>query len=122
MARLIVEKGHEKGLSIPLPARTTTVFGRDMTANVQIKDTMASRSHFKIEPRADGLWLVDLQSMNGTLLNGHPAKESRLNSGDLIRVGETTYSFLPDDAGADPLIGQKLGGYKLIERVGRGGM
>jgi hypothetical protein len=122
MARLIVEKGHEKGLTIPLPARTTTVFGRDMTANVQIKDTMASRSHFKIEPRADGLWLVDLQSMNGTLLNGHPAKESRLNSGDLIRVGETTYSFLPEDAGTDPLIGQKLGGYKLIERVGRGGM
>ena len=122
MARLIVEKGHEKGRSIPLPPRTTTVFGRDMTANVQIKDTMASRSHFKIEPRTDGLWLVDLQSMNGTLLNGHPAKESRLNSGDLIRVGETTYSFLPDDAGDDPLIGQKLGGYKLIERVGRGGM
>ena len=122
MARLIVEKGHEKGKSIPLPARTTTVFGRDTSGNVQIKDTMASRAHFKIEPRADGLWLVDLQSMNGTLLNGHPCREAKLNPGDLIRVGETMYSFIPDDAVADPLIGQRLGGYKLIERVGRGGM
>jgi len=122
MARLIVEKGHDKGRSIPLPSKATTVFGRDTTANVQIKDTMASRLHFKIEPRADGLWLVDLKSMNGTLLNGHPATESKLNSGDLVRVGETTYSFLPDDVGTDPLIGQRLGGYKLLERVGRGGM
>ncbi len=122
MARLIVEKGHEKGRSIPLLAKATTVFGRDTSANVQIKDTMASRQHFKIEPRADGPWLVDLQSMNGTLLNGHPAKESKLNPGDLIRVGETMYSFLADDAGDDPLIGQRLGGYKILERVGRGGM
>ena len=122
MPRLIVEKGHEKGRSIPLPAKTTIVFGRDTSANVQIKDTMASRMHFKIEPRPDGLWLVDLESLNQTLVNGHPAREARLNPGDLVRVGETTYSFLADDAGEDPLIGKRLGGYKLLERVGRGGM
>ncbi|HTF57807.1 MAG TPA: protein kinase, partial [Planctomycetota bacterium] len=122
MPRLIVEKGHEKGRSIPLAAKTTIVFGRDTSANVQIKDTMASRMHFKIEPRPDGLWLVDLESLNGTLVNGHPAREARLNTGDLVRVGETTYSFLPDDAGEDPLVGKRMGGYKLLERVGRGGM
>src|SRR5688572_16766462 len=122
MSRLIVEKGHEKGKSIPLLAKATMVFGRDTTANVQIKDVMASRQHFKIEPRADGLWIVELQSMNGTLLNGHPVREAKLNPGDLIRVGETMYSYLVDDAGTDPLIGQRLGGYKILERVGRGGM
>jgi serine/threonine-protein kinase len=122
MPRLIVEKGTDKGRSIPVPARSTSVFGRDTSANVQIKDTMASRMHFKVEPRADGLWIVDLESMNGTLLNGHPLREAKLNPGDLIRVGETMYSFLADDKGEDPLLNQRLGGYKILERVGRGGM
>ncbi|MBI4563386.1 MAG: protein kinase [Planctomycetes bacterium] len=122
MPRLIVEKGYDKGKSIPLSPKGAFVFGRDTSAQVQIRDPMASRTHFKIESRTDSVWISDLQSLNGTLLNGQPVREARLKGGDLIRVGETMYSFLEDDGGADPLIQQRIGGYRILERVGRGGM
>ncbi len=122
MPRLVVEKGNDRGKVFVIPPKGATVFGRDNSATIQIKDTMASRMHFKIEGRDDGFWLVDLESMNGTLLNGHPAKEAKLAPGDLIKLGESLFSFLGDEAAVDGLVGQRIGGYRILERIGRGGM
>jgi FHA domain len=70
-------------------------FGRSSQNDVQLKrDEYASSSHARIEPRRDGVWLEDIGSTNGTYLNGvrltHP---KRLNSGDVVRIGETELRY-----------------------------
>ncbi|NUN47716.1 MAG: protein kinase [Candidatus Brocadiae bacterium] len=122
MPRLVVEKGADKGKTISL-AGVGVVVGRDTSAGISINDTMASRNHFKVEARNGTFYLVDLNSKNGTLLNGSRVKESKIQPGDRIQVGETVFSFMEDVKAKEELIGRIVGRrYKVIERVGRGGM
>jgi pSer/pThr/pTyr-binding forkhead associated (FHA) protein len=53
-------------------------------------DEFASARHARIEPRGDGVWVQDLDSTNGTYVNGsRVAGAQRLGPGDVLRVGET---------------------------------
>jgi pSer/pThr/pTyr-binding forkhead associated (FHA) protein len=57
-------------------------------------DEFASVHHAKIEPRRDGIWLSDLDSTNGTYVNGVKLTRPRkLSPGDVIRVGETDLRY-----------------------------
>ena len=51
-------------------------------------DSNVSRYHIEIEPRSDGYWIIDLNSSNGTSVNGEPLTGERpLNNGDRIVLG-----------------------------------
>jgi len=53
-------------------------------------DEFASARHARIESRRDGVWVSDLDSTNGTFVNGAKVQGSvRLDNGDILRVGET---------------------------------
>ena len=53
-------------------------------------DEFASARHARIEVRGDGAWVQDLESTNGTFVNGsRVAGAQRLDDGDVLRVGET---------------------------------
>ncbi len=72
------------------------VAGRDSIAQVQLDDKKASRQHFSIEKVGEQFFIKDLQSANGTLLNGqelqaHEPKE--IKSGDIITVNQLTMIF-----------------------------
>jgi pSer/pThr/pTyr-binding forkhead associated (FHA) protein len=57
-------------------------------------DEFASTKHARIEPRRDGVWVEDLESTNGTFVNGMKVKQRhKLSPGDVIRVGETDLRF-----------------------------
>jgi pSer/pThr/pTyr-binding forkhead associated (FHA) protein len=57
-------------------------------------DEFASVQHARIEPRRDGVWVQDLDSTNGTFVNGVKLTRPRkLASGDVIRVGETDLRY-----------------------------
>jgi pSer/pThr/pTyr-binding forkhead associated (FHA) protein len=57
-------------------------------------DDFASVKHARIEPRRDGVWVEDLESTNGTFVNGVKLTRPRkLSSGDVIRVGETDLRY-----------------------------
>jgi pSer/pThr/pTyr-binding forkhead associated (FHA) protein len=57
-------------------------------------DEFASVHHARIEPRRDGVWLQDLDSTNGTFLNGSKlTRPHKLTPGDVIRVGETDLRY-----------------------------
>ena len=53
-------------------------------------DEFASARHARIEARGDGVWVQDLDSTNGTYVNGaRVVGAQRLNAGDVVRVGDT---------------------------------
>jgi pSer/pThr/pTyr-binding forkhead associated (FHA) protein len=57
-------------------------------------DEFASVHHARIQPRRDGVWLEDLDSTNGTFLNGAKlTRPQKLTPGDVIRVGETDLRY-----------------------------
>ncbi len=67
-----------------------TSMGRSMSNNLVIKDEFASNSHALIMRRGEQWWLQDLQSRNGTLLNGILLKETAvITPGDIITIGDT---------------------------------
>jgi len=81
-----------------------TVLGRDVGTGVLAfeGDTLVSRRHASVRISADP-WrveLVDLESKNGTFVNGRPLGSQFLVDGDLVRIGETFFVFrLSTDAG-----------------------
>lgn len=123
MPKLVVERGPDRGKSVEVTASMPVTVGRDPACTLPLTDTMVSRHHFRILYGEDGYEIVDLDSFNGTLLNGSPSKIARIEPGDVIKVGATVLGFVPDKAAADPLIDQTLfSKYQIIERIGRGGM
>ena len=53
-------------------------------------DEYASSHHARVEAQRDGVWLHDLDSTNGTYVNGEQIKgRTRLREGDTVRIGET---------------------------------
>ena len=57
-------------------------------------DDYASAHHARIESRRDGVWLLDLDSTNGTWVNGTRMDgRHRLRTGDVVRIGETELRF-----------------------------
>jgi len=73
--------------SVALGERTTV--GRDPEADVCIDDEAVSWHHLEIESRAGVLMATDLDSRNGTALNGEPLDRARrLRDGDVLTVAE----------------------------------
>jgi diguanylate cyclase (GGDEF)-like protein len=87
-AYLIVLAGSQVGEMIAL--KGTTVVGRGTEADVRLLEDKMSRKHFCIFDDHGGTFIEDLQSTNGTYVNGVRITRHRLNDGDRIQVGETT--------------------------------
>lgn len=95
MPRLIVTKGKQSGTEYRVEDEPVT-FGRLTSSDVPIQDTKASRSHARIELK-DGVYeVVDLDSANGTLVNGQPITRRKLYGGDVITIGATSIKFQQD--------------------------
>ena len=93
--RVRVLTGSSKGEIYRLTAGKTTL-GRDNSNTVQIGDATVSKKHCAIEAEDSGFELVDLESHNGTFVNGVPVKRRRLAHGDVIRVGTSELVFLTE--------------------------
>ncbi len=92
-ARLIVLAGHRLAAAYPV-GTTALSLGRSEVRDVVLFDPAASRDHAAIEYRADGYWLVDRGSANGTYTNELRVSGShRLATGDRIRIGATEFRF-----------------------------
>ncbi|HXJ88810.1 MAG TPA: sigma 54-interacting transcriptional regulator [Candidatus Binatia bacterium] len=95
--RLLVTAGPSKDQIIPLPEGEATI-GRDPASAVAIIDPSVSRKHCLLRREEDGRFLIrDLESRNGTLVNGVPVKEQWLRHGDEIATGDSLFVLLLEE-------------------------
>ena len=75
---------------VPLDQPSLTI-GRDKLCAIHIERAYVSRQHARIDVRDDGVFLVDLGSRNGSLLNNTRVEQSApLRSGDVVAIGDAT--------------------------------
>jgi catechol 2,3-dioxygenase-like lactoylglutathione lyase family enzyme len=67
--------------------------GRLPESAIVINDPNASRRHAEIRRVGNDVYVVDLNSTNGTRVNGAPVKERKLSDGDQIVIGTTVLRF-----------------------------
>jgi len=91
-AVLLVEEGNDAGKEFPL-ADYRTSLGRRDTCDIVLSDNSVSRRHAQIEKIGGRFWLTDLNSTNGTYVNGLPVDKIELTTGDVITVGNTVLIF-----------------------------
>ncbi|NNE44463.1 MAG: FHA domain-containing protein [Gemmatimonadetes bacterium] len=98
-AQLAVLKGAGTGHFFDL-ARPRCVIGRDDAADITLSDAEASGLHARLERAAGGHRLVDLESRNGTFLDGQPVQTVPLRHGDRFVIGGHEFQYLVDDGEA----------------------
>ncbi len=82
--------------------RASTIIGRSSASDLQIKVDGASRYHCEIRKEDNAKFvLVDMDSRNGTQVNGHDVEERRLQFGDEIKIGDFVAHF-EETAPAEP--------------------
>ncbi len=104
---LIIIAGSLKGTTFALSAPEVSI-GREASNPVCVNEPAVSRRHCLIR-QADGqCTLVDLDSYNGTFVNGVPVHEQPLAHGDQIAVGDTLLLFLLHEPETQPPTGPLL--------------
>jgi putative nucleotidyltransferase with HDIG domain len=93
MPQIRIKTGHQKGKVIQIDGDKPLLLGRDTQATFQILDKGVSRAHAEIYRVGEMVFIRDLNSRNGTLVNGETIKEELLREGDLIRIGSTQLVF-----------------------------
>jgi Inner membrane component of T3SS, cytoplasmic domain len=91
-ADLAIDSGPDAGRSHRAGERALRL-GRSPDNDVILRDPATSGHHARLERREDQFWIVDLGSTNGTLVNGEPIQEKRLNHGDRLTIGQNAVMF-----------------------------
>jgi tetratricopeptide (TPR) repeat protein len=105
--KLIIVDGPDLGMEWAFKVPEVTL-GRDEDCELMMSDIAVSRRHAKIGLEGDEFVLYDLDSGNGTYLNGVKVRREPLSPGDEITVGERTFRFVeltdaPPTAAAHPV-------------------
>jgi transcriptional regulator with GAF, ATPase, and Fis domain len=128
-ARLRVTKGPDRGKELVVD-RPKVRIGSGPPAELRIADPAVSRVHCALEASAEGYWLRDAGSTNGTVLGGVRVRDALLEPGQTIAIGGTELRYaLLDERAEIPLsprtaFGALLGGsvamrqlFAVLERV-----
>ncbi len=86
-ASAIVLCGFYEGLEIALD-RDRVVIGRGRKADLALAEVTISRAHAALGFDADGFFVEDLGSTNGTLVNGALVEKQQLKNDDEIQMGK----------------------------------
>ena len=92
LVTLRVLDGADRGRVFTQVATPVTV-GREEGNAVQLNDERVSRFHLKLQEDQDKIVLTDLESTNGTKVNGENVQLWILRPGDVISVGRTVLLF-----------------------------
>ena len=91
MDKLYIVSGKYEHLSLGLKDQITYI-GRSPENDIQISDNYVSRRHLELNKKGDKYFIKDLNSANGTFLNGKKIRSEvarRVKEGDTIVIGMT---------------------------------
>lgn len=119
LLRLQVIGGPNAGRSVPL-ARGALSVGRAPTCDLALADPDISRRHLSLTITADGIRVVDLNSTNGTSIDGDPIgpRGASVHEGAVIRIGDSFLSVHRADESA-AVIRPGPGGALVLNRPPR---
>ena len=95
MNKIIINRGSFKLDEVVFEQGTTTI-GRASSNTISLDDTAVSSHHAKIVTLFHTSYIEDLNSTNGTLVNGKTIHKHSLHSGDVIAVGNHQLLFQSD--------------------------
>lgn len=91
---LLLTGGPLVGTMLPL-GDAPIVIGRSPACTLVLEDEYASSRHAALSPQADGWWIEDLSSRNGTFIDDERLTgPHQLKVGDVIRIGQTTLELV----------------------------
>ena len=91
--RLVITEGSREGMEMPLGGGPITI-GRSSESNVVIRDDYTSTNHARLDLRAEGWVVTDLESTNGTFVNGQKVTSPvHVAEGTPITIGTTTFEL-----------------------------
>jgi two-component system response regulator PilR (NtrC family) len=92
---LIALFGPKRGVRLEL--EETTIVGRSSSASLQLIDGKVSREHCRLTVRGDQVFVEDLDSQNGTFINGQPIRgQAPLARNDELCIGDSLFMLDPD--------------------------
>ena len=95
--RVVAISGPLKGQEFRLAEGAVSV-GRDPSNRMPIRDVTISRQHCVIEMQSGQAIVTDLESHNGTFVNGIPVSKRLLAHGDVLRMGQCELVYLLEDS------------------------
>jgi DNA-binding NtrC family response regulator len=128
-ARFKVTGGRDAGREMVLQKPLVSI-GSLPENDLVLTDATVSRRHATVEEKPDGYVLSDLDSTNGTFLDGVRVRQAYLSPGSVIRLGQTEMTFSPLEERIENLrssadrFGELIGSssamreiYAILERV-----
>jgi Nif-specific regulatory protein len=92
-SRIIAVSGPSRGAEFPLQAQRISV-GRDRSNTICLEHLSVSRNHCVLRSNEERWILTDLDSRNGTFVNGVPVRERVLEHGDQLQIGDCVFLFI----------------------------
>ena len=89
----VILSGNHKGHSVVLGGHTR--IGKSSDNDIVLTDDTVSRHHCELLRAPDGIHVRDLESTNGTRVDGTRIREAVLGSGQVLKVGEVEISIRP---------------------------
>jgi hypothetical protein len=91
---VVVKEPRKAARTLPLAPDTPFTVGRAHKVNtVVIADPTMSAQHFRIACKEGDYYIADLETTNGTTVNGERVRVRKLQVGDRIRAGEVEFEF-----------------------------
>jgi serine/threonine protein kinase len=126
---LKVTEGPDTGRKVQLQPGKTYVIGSDEDSHVVLSDPMVLKGHCTVEVGDTVCILRNQTASAGTYVGDKKISQAKLGKNSSFRIGDTKLTLFGvtvrkrrGQQGPDPLLGKVLGGYKLNEVVGEGGM
>ena len=118
MPRLMIRD--KEGQSWEVTLSGPSYVGRQKDCDVVLPDSKVSRRHARLLPVGRSYVVEDLGSSNGVYVNGQRIERRILRHSDLVEIGDFRMQFIGEPG--EDLVGKVIGGYRVIRRIGSGGM